>query len=319
MGRDHFASLERYHEYDKAINELMASILMGVAESSVLGNEKLLKQAMCDISKLYPFVDLLYTLDVSGIQNSANIVCEKRPLKSQESGIGRDRRQRPYYVLVKDTGGAVVTEPYLSSATGKLCISAIQQLSNSEGKPAGYMVLDISLADTIGFLMGDSIRKKFVPFFSSVYSIISIGLFLVVGTLLMFAGQELYLFVTGDVIDGKAHLKPFSVIIYLTLGLAIFDLAKTILEEEVLMHKDIFRHSSTRRTITRFVAAILIAVLIEALLLMFKAAVGGGDSQQVMAAVFMMLAAVALLIGLGIYVYLGAKAEHILIMRKEKS
>jgi len=77
------------------------------------------------------------------------------------------------------------------------------------------------------------------------------------------------------------------------------------------MHKDIFRHSSTRRTITRFMAAILIAVSIESLLLMFKAALG--ESDQLNQAVSMMLAAVGLLIGLGVYVYLGARAEAILL------
>jgi len=97
------------------------------------------------------------------------------------------------------------------------------------------------------------------------------------------------------------------VIIFLTLALAVFDLGKTTIEEEVLMHKDIFRHSSTRRTITRFIAAILIAVSIEALLLMFKSALG--DGHNIMAAVWMMFSAVGLLVGLGIYVYLGARAE----------
>ena len=106
------------------------------------------------------------------------------------------------------------------------------------------------------------------------------------------------------------YLGTFGIIIFLTLALAVFDLGKTTLEEEILLRKDIFRHSSTRRTITRFIAAILIAVSIEALLLMFKSVLG--DSQYLLHAVAMMAAAIGLLIGLGIYVYLGAKAEAIL-------
>ena len=90
-------------------------------------------------------------------------------------------------------------------------------------------------------------------------------------------------------------------------ALAIFDLGKTTLEEEVLMHKDIFRHSSTRRTITRFIAAILIAVSIESLLLMFKSVLE--SPEYLTNAVAMMAAAIGLLVGLGVYVYLGAKAE----------
>ena len=106
------------------------------------------------------------------------------------------------------------------------------------------------------------------------------------------------------------HLKPFGIIIFLTLALAIFDLGKTTLEEEVLLHKDIYRHSSTRRTITRFIAAILIAVSIESLLLMFKSVLG--SPEHLANAVAMMAAAIGLLVCLGIYVYLGAKAEAIL-------
>lgn len=95
----------------------------------------------------------------------------------------------------------------------------------------------------------------------------------------------------------------------------MFDLGKTILEEEVLMHKDIFRQSSTRRTLTRFIAAILIAVSIEALLMMFKSALGEAD--PMLEAVWMMLTAIGLLVGLGIYVYLGAQAE--VALRSQRS
>ncbi|HZV98263.1 MAG TPA: hypothetical protein VFF74_04665 [Methylophilaceae bacterium] len=54
----------------------------------------------------------------------------------------------------------------------------------------------------------------------------------------------------------------------------------------------------------------MIAVSIESLLLMFKAALGLGED---VLAVWMMLAAVGLLVGLGCYVYLGAKAEVMLL------
>ena len=77
-----------------------------------------------------------------------------------------------------------------------------------------------------------------------------------------------------------------------------------------MIHKDIFRHSSTRRTITRFISTILIAISIEALLTMFKASLG--EKQYIEPAILMMLAVVGLLVGLGIYVYLGAKAELLL-------
>jgi len=56
-------------------------------------------------------------------------------------------------------------------------------------------------------------------------------------------------------------------------------------------------------------------VSIESLLLMFKAALGEGDG--ILAAVAMMATVAALLIALGVYVYLGSRAEvHLLAWHK---
>ena len=90
--------------------------------------------------------------------------------------------------------------------------------------------------------------------------------------------------------------------------MAVFDLAKTIFEEEVLLEKDVHRHSTVRRTMTRFVAAILVAILIEGLLTMFKVSMGYSD--EGINASLMVFSAAALLIALGLYVYLGSLAER---------
>jgi len=299
--------IERFHEYKNALHELTASILTGIAEPLLLDSEPALRAAFHDIATHYPFMALLYTLDEQGVQSSSNIA-GLHSRKAEALGKGKDRSERPYFLLAKNSDSVVVTEPYFSNNGGMLCITAV--VKRSAADKAGYIVLDIDLTKAIEFLMGDLARRRFMPAFKTVYVLIVGGLFAVAGVLLYAAGTEmLSLWHLGSNKE-DLHMKPFGVIIFLTLALAIFDLGKTILEEEVLMHKDIFRHSSTRRTITRFIAAILIAVSIEALLLMFKAALGvNGD---ILSAVWMMLTAVGLLVGLGIYVYLGAQAEAIL-------
>ena len=100
----------------------------------------------------------------------------------------------------------------------------------------------------------------------------------------------------------NAPIQIFGTVILVTLGLAIFDLGKTILEEEVFLHKDIHHEGSMRRTISRFMSAIVIAVSIESLLLMFKSLLGGADHLN--SAVLMLFAAVAMLVGLGVYLKL---------------
>jgi len=305
---NYISSIERYHEYSSATRELLASMITGIADHQLLHHADAQTASVQALAKHYPFIDLLYTLNPQGIQTSNNIMPQGKPF-AVENSAGKDRSRRPYYVLAKSSDTVVVTEPYFSSASRRLCVSAVMPLKDERHTVEGYVVLDIDLGETIEFLMGDVRRRRFQPVFKAIYVLIVLGLFAVVVTLLYSAFRELLLLSTGPHTD-EVKLKPFGVIIFLTLALAVFDLGKTTLEEEVLMHKDIFRHSSTRRTITRFIAAILIAVSIEGLLLMFKTALG--DGEHLLHAVAMMLASVGLLIGLGLYVYLGAKAEAVL-------
>ena len=326
--------IERYREHRAGLQELLASILSGIATPELIGNSAALRKTMHALTAYYPFADLIYTLDQNGVQTSDNISNEKSPRysrraalnletrqrapanttpapRNRHSGQGMDRSQRPYFILAHNTNQVVVTEPYFSCASNKLCISAVLQLHNTVNAQPGYLVLDLDLAKTIAIFMGDSSRGRFQPLFKFIYVMIVLGLFSVVAVLLYSAFTDIAALFQGGHTVEAIQLKPFSVIIFLTLALAIFDLGKTILEEEVLMQKDILRHSSTRRTITRFIAAILIAVSIEALMLMFKGALNNGA--ETIQGVWMMLTAVGLLVALGLYVYYGARAEAVLL------
>lgn len=308
------AVIERYEEYRHALNELISSIATGIANPALRQSGPARDAAMGCVSRHYPFIDLLYVLDASGVQITPSLAARKGH-PSAGLGQGNNRSPRPYFKLAHSQSDDVaITPPYLSVASGVLCITASVRMK--DGADIHYLMLDIDLAEAVAFLMGDASRKRFVPLFKAVYSTIVAGLFAVVALLGYAALQELTAIFTSPHGAADLHLKPFGVIIFLTLGLAVFDLGKTILEEEVLMHKDVYRHSSTRRTITRFMAAILIAVSIEGLLLMFKSAVG--DGKHVMDGVWIMAAAVGLLIGLGLYVYLGARAEQLLLQQKSR-
>ncbi len=306
---NYISALESYHQYRDTIHELMASIVTGVHDHRLIRNEDALISSMQWLQKNYPFLNLIFTLDDLGVQTSHNISCRNIHNKRPPKGLGADRSHRPYYKLAKDSDSVIVTDPYLSSDSHNLCISSAIRCLNDDNSLLGILVIDIDLADAIEFLMGDTRRKRFQPFFLGIYSLIVIGLFFVVGILLYSAAVEISSLLQSEQAS-DLHLKPFGIIIFLTLALAIFDLGKTILEEEVLMHKDVYRHSSTRRTITRFIAAILIAVSIESLLLMFKSVLG--SPEYLSNAVAMMATAIGLLVGLGAYVYLGARAEVIL-------
>ncbi|MCH1930878.1 PDC sensor domain-containing protein [Shewanella sp. A25] len=301
--------IERYHEYEATVHELMESILTGIADVELFNQPKLDLKAIKGLAGSYPFVELMYLLDTQGVQISQNIAVVENQLKLIPLSGNMDRSQRPYFINRDESDGVNITRPYLSNASGNLCLSASMAIFKQDQK-LGYLVIDVDLTRLIEFMMGDSARRRVTPAFKAVYALIVVGLFVLVAVLLWTAIRDIYgLFCGAN--PGEDPLQPFGIIIFITLALAIFDLGKTILEEEVLMHKDIFRHSSTRRTITRFVSTILIAISIEALLTMFKASLG--EKQYIEPAIWMMLAVVGLLVGLGAYVYLGAKAEWLLI------
>lgn len=302
--------IDYYHLHTDSINELMDSILSGVNDSAIFEDANALQSAMTTLEDKYPFVSMLFTLDPEGRQNSPNI--SANPKLTDSTKIGKDRSHRPYFIQSGVDPAHTITSPYLSVSGRSLCVSVMAKVYSEDKKLLGYIVLDASLTEVISFMMGDQRRRQFNGLFKSIYAAIAMGLFCVVGILFYFSMAELLsIFISDGVTLEKDYTKPFGTIIYLTLALAIFDLAKTTLEEEVLMHKDIFRHSSTRRTITRFIAAILVAVSIEALVLMFKSVMS--DSDMLTGAVLMLLAAAALLLALGAYVYLGAKAEVLML------
>ena len=307
----HINVIENYEEHHNAIHSILSSILSCFADDNLFEQDQSgLKESLNSLCSYYPFISLLYLLDASGKQ-----ICMNVPgayFKNQpKTGHGIDRSKRAYYLLAMQSESVAVTEPYLSSIKRELCLSASLKIYNKEGEVMGIIVLDTDLSAILSFLTGESKRIHFEPYFKTMYSLIVFGLFAVSLILLYASLRECISVVQTLFHTPNEVVMPFGVVIYLTLALAIFDLAKTTLEEEVLLYKDILRHSSTRRTITRFVAAIIIAVSIEALLMIFKSALHGGE--HILEAVWVMLASAILLLSLGVYVYLGSKAEVLLV------
>ncbi len=92
----------------------------------------------------------------------------------------------------------------------------------------------------------------------------------------------------------------FKSTILLTLSLAIFDLVKTIFEEEVLGRHKRNNTSGIHKTMVRFLGSIVIALAIEALMLVFKFAIT--DPTHIISAVYLIGGVAVLLISLAYYV-----------------
>lgn len=146
-----------------------------------------------------------------------------------------------------------------------------------------------------------------------VYTIFSLGL-LFLAFALFWAALKDYGMMFSAQIDVT---NVFTSIILTTLAIALFDFAKTLFEEEVILERDARIHREIRRTLTRFVSSILIAISIEALLLVFKFAMT--EPQNIIYALELIVGASLLLVSLGLYIYLGAKIETMYSQHTEEN
>jgi hypothetical protein len=298
--RNYLYLLRKYEDYQPQIDRLLDSIVTALMPRKLESDEDQLHKTVERLHQSYPFVELLYCLDEHGMQTTVSAAApDIDDSKRSEPGMCSDRSNRAYYTkAVKNEKISTVTSPYLSNATHQLAISAVQRYATADDK-IGFLVINFNLEKLITFLNGDELRRRVHPFFQAVYAVIGIMLVMVAGLLLYYAGKTMFNVFEEHI---SATTQIFEVVILITLGLAIFDLGKTIIEEEVLLHKDIHHEGSMRRTISRFMSAIVIAVSIESLLLMFKSLLG--DASHLNSAVLMLIAAVSLLVGLGVYLKL---------------
>ena len=298
--RNYLYLLRKYEDYHPQIDRLLDSIVTALMPRRLESDEDQLHKTVERLHQSYPFVELLYCLDEHGMQTTVSAAApDIDDSKRSEPGMCSDRSNRAYYTkAVNNEKISTVTSPYLSNATHQLAISAVQRYATADDK-IGFLVINFNLEKLITFLNGDELRRRVHPFFQAVYAVIGIMLVMVAGLLLYYAGKTMFNVFEEHI---SATTQIFEVVILITLGLAIFDLGKTIIEEEVLLHKDIHHEGSMRRTISRFMSAIVIAVSIESLLLMFKSLLG--DASHLNSAVLMLIAAVSLLVGLGVYLKL---------------
>jgi hypothetical protein len=103
---------------------------------------------------------------------------------------------------------------------------------------------------------------------------------------------------------GEALLAAIG---YVVIAMAVFDVAKYFIEEEVIRGREMRDAAEARRSLTKFVSTIAIAVFIEGLVIVFQAS--KDDLQKMLYPTALLLTAIIIVIGLGIYQRLSAEVE----------
>ncbi|MBX9758496.1 MAG: GNAT family acetyltransferase [Beijerinckiaceae bacterium] len=99
-----------------------------------------------------------------------------------------------------------------------------------------------------------------------------------------------------------------SAVGYTVIAIAVFDVAKFLVEEEVLSGAERSGASEARKSLTKFVSTISIALFLEGLVTVFR--VSADNVAHMIYPTFLLLTATLLIIGLGIYQKLSVTAEE---------
>lgn len=242
---------------------------------------------------VFPSLELVYVCDKDTlIQISPNIYRNK----ISDIPKGRDRN----YLLKKmqfNNSNISISKPYISSATGKTCITVVKEENDK------VFFLDFTLVSLLERLGLIEIHKEF-NFVSKSFYFIAANVMMILA--LFTIGYSIY-----EVVDslffraGLSIESIFKPVIALTLGLAIFDLAKTILEQEVVFKSYLKNSKIEYKVFTKFAITIIIALLIESLMVVFKIAID--DYSQMLSAVYLIFGVSFLIIALGVFIYLSKK------------
>jgi len=238
--------------------------------------------------------DGVYLLDEKGVQLTPTFAKDKQI----DDDAGKIRADRAYYYRAVRESRCTITDPYPSLITGDLCVTASQPVYCEDGNLKYVACLDMPLGEVLKISHLNTMDMFFSRLFKYSYSAFAIAL-IAISLLLFFKGIQS--FFVYDITPVHFKIKDvFEATILLTLALAIFDLAKTLIEEEILGQNKEHSISGPHKTMVRFLGSIIIALSIEALMLVFKFAIT--DPNQLVYAMYIVAGVSMLLIGLAVYI-----------------
>ncbi len=279
---------EVYESNIEDIEKFLTETIQNLGELSIREKDNFKK-----LYSVFPSLELAYVCDKDTlIQISPNIYRNK----TSDVPKGRDRN----YLLKKmqfNNSNISISKPYISSATGKTCITVVKKENDK------VFFLDFTLVALLERLGLIEIHKEF-NFVSKSFYFIAANVMMILA--LFTIGYSIFEFMNSIFFKlGLSIESIFKPVIALTLGLAIFDLAKTILEQEVVFKSYSKNSKIEYKVFTKFAITIIIALLIESLMVVFKIAID--DYSQMINAVYLICGVSFLIISLGVFIYLSKK------------
>jgi hypothetical protein len=236
----------------------------------------------------------VYLLDNKGVQISPTYTLNKQ----MDNDAGRIRADRAYYYRAVREARCTITDPYPSLITHDLTVTASQPIYCEDGNLKYVACIDMSLDEVLKITHLNTSDAFFANLFKYSYAMFAFALIAV--AMLLFSHGVKSFFVNNITISHLIIDDMFKATILLTLSLAIFDLAKTLIEEEILGRTKEQNISGPHKTMVKFLGSIIIALSIEALMLVFKFAIT--DPQMLMNAMYIIGGVSLLITSLAVYI-----------------
>ena len=281
---------ETYIQHQEDIEYFLQESLKNLGN---LSNHK--KNDFKQLYSIFPSLEIVYIVNKdTKIQTSANFY----RYKLDENAKDKDRSHLISKLHFKESNIAF-SKPYISSATRSNCVT----VTIKEGDDIFF--LDFQIDILLQKLNLIELNKPFHGVTKGFYilagfSMIILSIITILFSLYDFA-SDLF---SGNVLSLEMIFKP---IIALTLSIAIFDLAKTILEQEVFFKSYSKNSKVETKILTIFLTTIIIALSIEALIVVFKIAIN--DYDQMINAFYLIAGIALILISLTIFIHYSTKKQ----------
>ncbi|KLE10191.1 hypothetical protein [Aliarcobacter butzleri] len=279
---------ETYNQHQEDIEYFLQESLKNIGG---LSNHK--KNDFKQLYKIFPSLELVYIIDKhTKIQTSNNFY----RYKIDENAKNKDRSHLISKLHFTDSNIAF-SKPYISSATRSTCVTVTIKEENE------IFFLDFRIDILLQKLNLIELNKPFHSITKGFYIIAGFSMIVLSILTIFFSLYDfmLYIFSNHD-LSLEMIFKP---IISLTLSIAIFDLAKTILEQEVFFKSYSKNSRVETKILTKFLTTIIIALSIEALIVVFKIAIN--DYVQMVNAFYLIAGIALILVSLTIFIYFSQK------------
>jgi len=267
-----------YKKHKSTVDNYIINTIKNAPQDYIVNADKILKQ--------HTFLQLIYSVDENYHQVSP-IICRR---EKETFNIGSNKRH--YFTKLElDEDGFYTSNPYIHYRTGKASITIVRKIEGI------YYIFDCNLVAVLEELKLIEYNTTHHKFKKVVYMIGSGLLVAIALALIIYGGYKLFAMLWGENVDFFQEI--FKSIIAVTLGIAIFDLAKQIIEHEVLFHSFTHEEDHQYKVLGKFLVSILIALLIETLMVVFKIALS--DYKEMLSAFYLLIGTTVMFVGLAYF------------------